>query len=581
MYKYSVIEIRNLEPLKIGAIGRQSKYSEPSTDYIPGSTIRGAIIAQLIKSGLFNDESKNDFLLGMECYNAYPYAEGHLYLPIPMHLRVDKHEWRKIKKTMNNDGEITLADLFEVESKIGESKIKNYPEYSFVTEENGCLRGIKIAKEYRLHHSTTKNRLNEDAEKNNKENDNSRERENLFRYQAISVGQVFRGIIKYNLKIEEQMRDLFKEKRIIYLGGSKGSGYGKSEMECLSESLTDFEEVKKTLGIKLDLKDNDEKKNEENEKNEKEIKELVITCLSDCIFRDKYGQPIGELPECYFKKVTNKKAELKNKFVKTGCTEGYNTTWKARYPKETTLKAGSTLKYTFSEALNSDELKKLKEYLEEKLIGSRTQDGYGWLMVNVNYPKKMFIKEKRVTVNFNNGSNIDLDSILSEDERRATFNVLLNGMGEAKKRWLNMLCFRYFENAGNENYIDNSDERFYISDKLNTSQLKNMEDIVDKWLNCDNQEQKKLIDSEEIKFNRSYYRIDEYVSVAGQNFYQVMEYLCGRKPNNEMLESFAEKKLNTQQGKLFYFDKENKERNKEFIADLLKHGLYIKRRGGI
>lgn len=579
MYKYCVIEIRNLEPLKIGAIGKQSKYSEPSTDYIPGSTIRGAIITQLIKFGLFNDESKNDFLLGMECYNAYPYAEGHLYLPMPMHLRVDKHKWRENKKTKNNDGEITLTNLFEVESKIDESKSKNFPEYTFVTEENGCLRGIKIAKEYRLHHSTTKNCLKEDNGKNDKENYNSRERENLFRYQAISAGHVFRGIIKYNLKIEEQLRDLLKEKRIIYLGGSKGSGYGKSEMECIIESLTDFEEVKKKLGIKLDSKDNDEKITEENEK---EIKELVITCLSDCIFRGKYGQPIGELPECYFRKVTNKKAELKNKFVKTGYTEGYNNTWKARYPKETTLKAGSILKYTFSEPLNSDELKTLKNNLEKSLIGSRTQDGYGWVIVNVKYPKKIFIKEKSVIVNFNNGSNIDLDSILSEDEKRATFNVLLNGMGEAKKRWLNMLCFKYFENAGNKKSIDNSEERFYISHKLNPSQLKNMEDIVDKWLSCDGQERNELInDNEEIKFNRSYYSIDEYVSVAGQNFYQIMEYLCGRKPNNEMLKFFAEKKLNTKQGKLFYFNKENEERTKEFIADLLKHGLYIKRRGGI
>lgn len=578
MCKYSVIEIRNLEPLKIAAIGRQSKYSESSTDYIPGSTIRGAIIAQLIKLGLFNDKTKKDFLLGMQCYNAYPYFEGHLYLPMPMHLRVNKHEWRKEKKIITNEGKIQLDDLLKVKSKIvspNDTERKNYPEYSFVTKENDCLRGIKVAKEYRLHHSTTKKRFAEDDEennkKNNKENNDSKERENLFRYQSISAGQTFRAIIKYGSKIEEEMRSLFREKNMIfYLGGSKSSGYGKCEVKCLiDEPLSDFEKVKEILGIRLtSLNDN-----------EKELKELVITCLSDCIFRNEYGQPIGEIPKYYFKNITNKEANLEKRYVKTGYTEGYNTTWRARYPKETTLKAGSVLKYTFSEALNSEEINKIKKDLEEKLIGSRTQDGYGWIMVNVEYPENMFIKEKKVTDDINKDLNIDLDSILNKTERKETLNILLKGMEEAKKRWLNMLCFMYFENDDSENCVDGTKGEFYISNKLNTSQLKNMEDIVGKWLDYDNKKRAELIDSEEIIFNRSYYRVDRYISVAGQNFYQVMEYLCGK--SNEKLESFAKRKLNTQQGKLFYFNKDNNHRNREFIADLLSRGLYIKRRGGI
>lgn len=81
MMWYQVIEIRNLEPLKIGAGGNKAHWDEPCKDYIPGSTLRGGAIARMQRLNLFGDSKS--VLQHMECSNAYLYQNGQLYLPSP------------------------------------------------------------------------------------------------------------------------------------------------------------------------------------------------------------------------------------------------------------------------------------------------------------------------------------------------------------------------------------------------------------------------------------------------------------------------------------------------------------------
>ncbi len=91
---YRVIEITNKEPLKIGSGGSKSGQIEPSKDYIPGSTIRGAFINKFIRFGIFNEQTSKRILSQVDFYNAYPFLAGSLFFPTPYHLRVDKHDWR-------------------------------------------------------------------------------------------------------------------------------------------------------------------------------------------------------------------------------------------------------------------------------------------------------------------------------------------------------------------------------------------------------------------------------------------------------------------------------------------------------
>ncbi|MBS4534352.1 hypothetical protein GOQ29_01825 [Clostridium sp. D2Q-14] len=530
MYYYRIIEIKNLEPLKIGSKGNQSTYSEPTTEHIPGSTIRGAIIGELIRLKLFNDKTKDNILLNMECYNAYPYFNGSFYLPKPLHLRTDKHKWRKAKA--NGQSKLKLANLFE-EKDAG----KNQLEYSFVSIKDNMLLGRKIDKEYRLHHFTYKS------------SPQNKEQENIFRYQAISSENSFKAIIRYKQELEKYMKTLFKENRILYLGGSKGSGYGKSKITA-TRLMKEFKEVKEELGI--------------NSYYENKRKEIVITCLSDCLFRNEFGQPINHISENYLSELICKGAKLEKQFIQTGETQGYNTTWKARYPKETTIKAGSILKYVFEEELTNDEMSTLIDSLEGKLLGNRVQDGYGWLGVNIKYPGEIFIGEDKINNKEVEGQLIDLDNLIEDCKVKQTFDILISGMNEAKERWLRTF-YSLIKDA------ENTEERLTISKDLNKNQLRNMEYLIEQFLGLGKGE----IENN-IILDRFYANDNKVFSLNGCNFKLIWEFLNGR--DNEMLTRFANTKLSSQRGRLFYF-KTNQD-SRKFIAELLKTALHIERMRG-
>lgn len=524
MYYYRIIEIENLEPLKIGARGNQSTYSEPTTEHIPGSTIRGAIIGELIRLKLFNDKTKDNILLNMECYNAYPYFNNAFYLPKPFHLRIDKHEWRKAK--VNEESDMKLSNLLE-----GEGRGKNYLEYPFVTIKNNVLWGKKVNKEYRFHHFTYKSDLE------------NKEQENIFRYQAISAGQKFKAIIRYKQELEKYIKILFEQKRFLYLGGSKGSGYGKSKITA-TKPMEKFIEVKKGLGMNSYYKNAG--------------KEIVVTCLSDCLFRNEFGQPINHIPESYLSKLIGKSVKLEKQFIQTGQTEGYNTTWKARYPKETTIKAGSVLKYIFETELTADEMSKLIDSLEGKLLGSRIQDGYGWLGVNIEYPEKIFIDEDKEG---NKHKQIDLDSLVEDYKVKKTFGILISGMQEAKERWLSTL-YSSIKNA------ENVKEKLIISCNLNKTQLKNMEYLIKQFLKLG-----KEVFEKSIILDRFYANDNALFSLNECNFKSICDFLEGK--DNPILAQFANTKLSSQCGRLFYFIESQNPR--KFIAELLKEALCIER----
>lgn len=565
MYNFAIVKIQNIEPLKIGVNGVQSIYAESTANHIPGSTIRGALIGELIRLNLFNDDTKNDFLLEMECYNAYPFDDNVLYLPKPLHLRIDKHEWRSEKG--KNQNQVRLYDLFEKEE--GLDGKKNNFDYSFVGYKgsmknkkedikNEVLLGKNVEKEYRLHHSTSKN---QNVKDNFGEGVNNRERENLFRYEAISPGQTFVGVIKYNVKLEKDINELFNHTKILYFGGSKSSGYGRSKINFQDIFIKSYSEVKVKLGI-------------QSTKEGKQNK-IRITCLADCLFRDKFGQPINHIPEEYISNLINKDVKLEDLFVRHGKTEGFNSKWNARYPKETTVKAGSIFEYKFLEDVTLDELNKLANLLESSPIGGRTQDGYGWIACNIYYPTKIQIKES-IECGYNKSRNtkkpVELDEILKDAKMRNTFEILIRGMRESKKRWLNMVYVK-------SSLGTNENKKIIISDELNNSQLKNMEDLIQRWIDSDKEEGiLKLAEKEETIMGRYYVNDNKLLGIIDRNFKEILEYL--NTNNSEVLKEFANNKLNSLKGRIFYSEFDKDQIHRQFIAELLMAGLYIERMKG-
>jgi len=564
--KYIVIVIENKEPLKIGAGGNKTNQTEPSKDYIPGSTIRGAIISQMVQKGIFKEEIQKAILSKMECYNAYPYREDRIYLPTPQHLRVDKHEWRKKKTAFHDNGDnlrspIDLNDLLR-KKDVNEytNKDKNILEFRFIAEKNGLLVGYNVPKEYRLHHNTS---INIEKEK----------KENLFKYQAIVAGQRFCSIIRFDETLVEPIQSVLKDTSTIYLGGAKGSGYGLCQIKVINEEiLEDYQKVKQLLGLDRDLVD------------VKSSKTLTITCLSDCLIRNEYGQPINHIPVSYISEITGCNVELNKQFIQTGLTEGYNTTWQARYPKETVIKAGSVIQYTFETEQSEDNIKRIISTLECKLIGYRKQDGFGWIGININYPTELKLSIKK-EVKAQPPESIEelFEDIRNDEQKKEVMSILSNGLQDAKERWLKMICIKSLVDIRDgDNIQEFTKPNFIISENLDRHHYRKMMNIVEKYLD-------KLIKNQLIQFDssdandRDYFNDNKLCSIANNNFIDILKYLSG-KPNDKRsanLGDFAAIWLNSSKGRLFYF-KENFSNNryyeKLFIAELLHKGLYIQDR---
>jgi len=536
---YMVMEINNLEPLKIGSNGNKVNQVEPCKDYIPGSTIRGAIINILIKNGIFNEDTKYSILENLECYNAYPYVNDILYTPTPINLRVNKHDWRFCK--INRKEKICLCDAFNDSSINNDSSVKNYLEYPLVAAvDNKKLKGISINKEYKFHHNKFKSR------------------ENIFRYQAISEGYKFRGIIKIVMNsnssfkidknLQEQIQKSFANELKLYIGGSKGSGYGLCSLRCVGAKQS-YKDIKSVLGL-----------NENKNENVNPDDELKIFCLSDCLFRDEYGILINYIPIEYFKNEFGK-VELESKIIQSTVTEGFNSKWRARYPKEITVKAGSVFVYRLEEKFEHEILLKKIEKFESTLLGMRKQDGFGWIDVNTQYPMEFY---------FHNDEDKSQDVLLQNENynKNSNYSIIVKGFQNVKKNWLLAIYLKESESDNDKNII--------ISDEVKSSQLENMENLIRKYIekDCKNEKQQFI--------ERNYHRDNRKFSICSVNFMDIYNFLNGDKCENAnigRLKDYAKNKLNSSKGRLFYESSNNEEyKIRHFISDLMSVSLYNARR---
>ncbi|WP_154118087.1 hypothetical protein [Paenibacillus monticola] len=549
MLYYQVIEFNNIEPLKIGAGGNNKQWAEPAKDYIPGSTIRGAVISQMLRQGVFDNIPA--ILQDMECYNAYPYESGKLYFPMPQHLRVNKHEYRRAKmKAAMPGGSNTPLELYDLSVQNNENG-KNTPEFRYVAIKDDQLTGKTIGKSYRLHQSSSLNK-------------GMKEKANLFSYQAIEPGHIFRAIIAYQDSVKQQVETVLKNTNSWYLGGSKGSGYGHCRSELPVEATVYYEDAKLNLGLPLASCASGSS--------------LILTCLSDALFRNEYGQPVPYMPEEAITEICGHSVKRKSSFIDTGITEGYNATWRSRYPKETTLKAGSILTYTFDEPLDEREWQRTTAILEERLNGLRTQDGFGWLAVNMDYPSQLIFKGDEQSDSAATTQKWP-DTRMNPQEAEV-MRMISKGLGDSRSRWLYLLC----EQSWNTEEGQKPSRDIIISDQLKRHQLGIMMDELKDW--------KPNINKRVVTDHKQAYRRDEdQCSVAGISFDKILEFLY--RPEGEAKSSltknvdyskllaFAEHKLNTRKG-LIYFDKKSSEATevpaKRFIAELLLAGLQIRHR---
>lgn len=359
MYKIIQFDIKAIDNLKLGKFERDAN-NWYTHSYIPGSVVKGAITWNIVqKNGYVPKEILNGDTI---FYNAYPLLDENTTIPMMQGYIGDKQQIRSNKK------EVKIQHSFNGTKPKDAIPFSNY-EFVESKLKNSYVRGYNPNKVDNLHINK------KDASDGNKTR--------LFRYEAVKKGECFRGFIKVAERLSGDIYDIL-DKKVIYFGGSRGSGYGKCEISnlkyisdiCLYSSDTDVQN------------------------------DLYIYLLSDAILYYS-GKVHTHLPSEVLKEKLDIKGDCSfvDSFISLGKAATYNTMYHTNTVCYTSVSKGSLFKYKVNEKIDPDKIKKLT--LDG--IGLRKENGYGQITILSSIPKNLVIL-KYIRVGSINKKDISLNT---------------------------------------------------------------------------------------------------------------------------------------------------------------------------
>ncbi len=343
--KALTLTIQLIEPVLINQLGGGDPNSAIGFDFIPGSTIRGAIIGKYLKG---NQIDANDtdfqrlFLNGdVRFLNAYPLTgTNERALPTPV-------SWHK-----NKDDEKTIIDFALQDADINKTWKGVSEPFCFSLEEDGNYQTWLYDPDTQIKIHTAR------ADRQKVTEGES----TIFRYESLDSGQFFSGaILADNESDLDILKTLLESDSSLSIGKSHLSGYGKVKIET---KIMDWFEYKQ-IG--------DDAENC-----------LIVTLLSDAIIRDSTtGACITEIDPAI--NVSNSK--VKNAFVRTRIIGGFNRKWNLPTPQTIAIQAGSVFVYDFNKEFHEH----LKQ-LEAIGIGERRAEGFGRFAINWNQMEEIKVQ---------------------------------------------------------------------------------------------------------------------------------------------------------------------------------------------
>lgn len=346
--------INLLEPLLINDICGGDPNSAVGLDFIPGSSIRGAIIGRYFKKKGEDSVDANDeefkalFLDGsVRFLNAYPLTKNKKRtLPTP-------YSWYAEKDKNNN-----LIHNFAIEKEETDINWENISSPFCHLSENddgeGQVRLFKPVYQAKIH-----------IFRSNRQKVTTGE-STIFRYQALEVGQIYSGvIISENEPNFEEIKNLLGEGSILNLGKSHLVSYGQVKINDIK--IFDNWEEYQSVGDEAEDK-------------------IIVTLLSDTIIRDENtGAYITNVDSALRLGLD---AEHEKAFVRKRIRGSFNKKWNLPTPQFFTIKAGSVFVYK-----KNPELATLLETLQVDGIGERKEEGYGRIAINWHQLHKIAAKE--------------------------------------------------------------------------------------------------------------------------------------------------------------------------------------------
>jgi CRISPR-associated protein Csx10 len=385
--------------------------SDVSYSYIPGSMVRGAVIArylrhhqlselalndQLVKD-LFFDETKTIYL------NAYLLSkEGTRTLPAPLSWFKDKDA--KLPETDEGGSMIIYDRALNNELPDGVTPKRVEQKFCTVKDEDVILY-------------SDKRRINIHNFRNRKKGKGNKAEGDIFRYDALDEGQTFQAVILcQDSDVLAKIRPLLSELTKIWLGGSQSAGYGKTEVSNVNPLAENWCEIE----IPPDKRVNNNK--------------LAITLLSDTILRDRCGQAVADaslIKPAIEETLGTTLAQPKSVVIYTSSTliGGFNRKWGLPLPQLPALLAGTIVIFE-GITLNIEQV----QHLELYGIGERRNEGFGRIAVNwldekelqAKKPDKVRIGQPKIEESSCSLANLMLERIL----RQRLEKQLIKKLGE-------------------------------------------------------------------------------------------------------------------------------------------------------
>jgi len=371
MYKFIQFDILAVDNLKLGKFERDSN-NWYSYSYIPGSVIKGAIIWNIARSkGTVDKRLLNGDTI---FYNAYPLVDGNTTIPMIQGYVGDKQEVRSKK------AEVHLYHSF---NEINHQNVIPYTNYEFIIYKKGSnhLKGYNPQMVENLHI--------------NKKDANISNNTQMFRYEAVKKGECFRSYIRIDEEFAQDIYNVLDEK-IIYFGGSRGSGYGKCEIR----------NIKIVPLVNIFNSDTDIKE------------DLYIYFLSDAILYYN-GKVNTYLPEEVLKEKLGIKGDCKfvSSFINLEKAATYNTMYHTNTICYTSVSKGSIMKYRVNEKIDPEKIRELTN----NGVGIRKEDGYGQIAILGRIPDNLIISGY-AKENHSKSEKIFLD----DEDEKTVLSILKN-----------------------------------------------------------------------------------------------------------------------------------------------------------
>ena len=393
--KYIRITFQNLEPLRIADDSEKQSGQMGTLSYIPGSTMRGIMIRELIHTepGIPQQEI-DDILSDNYCFlNFYVTENGKEMIPSIKGFYEDKSDSNEIQSVVVT-GEVNPGWK---RAGLGQYCFIDDSKVHYLNVEKSSDMKINLGRRYK--------------------SGNDSDKRNVFRNEAVRAGNTFVGYAAASdperlEKIKGLLENL-KKSDSFFVGSSRFNGYGKCR-------ITDISEIDHIPYEKYAAKT--EQKNS-----------CYMVLLSNMTMLDEYGENMGIDPKCLEEKLGVDDLQIKYASTSVVDVRGFNRKLGIHVPSVKMYEMGSVFKLTFDGSVSAERIQEI----EDRGIGVRRNEGFGRVLIFNGYEN---IREKEAISNEECTDRIERTKLTEEDEavlKIAAKGIALRKIDDAAARYLN------------------------------------------------------------------------------------------------------------------------------------------------